>query len=159
VTRSDSAGIQVPRGIEVLVKKAAVDPEFKALLLAKRAEAANSIGLALEPSEVAILMSIQADQLQAMISKTKVNPKHRGTFLGSCAGQMLIAVGAVVALGVGAALFPATAGISPERMRKIREARAKQEKEAGTQGAKASTQDAAGKETQKARSDHDAKQQ
>ncbi len=144
-----------PYGIEILLKKAAVDPEFRELLLEKRSEAAKEIQLTLAPSEVAILTSIQDDQLRAIISKTKVLPKHRSTFLGSCAGQMLVAVGTVVALGV--ILLPPTAGISPEHQRKIKEARAKQEKEAGTQGAKASTKDAPGKETQKERPEHDAK--
>ena len=37
----------VPRGIEVLLKKASVDPAFRELLLSRRAEAANAIGLIL----------------------------------------------------------------------------------------------------------------
>ena len=40
----------IPRGIEVLVKKAAVDPQFRRLLLEKRGEAAKEIGLALDPA-------------------------------------------------------------------------------------------------------------
>ena len=37
----------IPRGIEVLVKKAAVDPAFRTLLLERRGQAAEAIGLVL----------------------------------------------------------------------------------------------------------------
>ena len=52
---------QIPQGIEVLVKKAAVDAEFKRLLLAERAEAAERIGLELQPAETAMLDAVPAD--------------------------------------------------------------------------------------------------
>ena len=45
----------IPRGIEILVKKAAVDLEFKQVLLAKRADAAAEIGLELDPAEAMML--------------------------------------------------------------------------------------------------------
>jgi len=45
----------IPRGIEILVKKAAVDPDFKRALLSKRADSADEIGLRLEPAEVLML--------------------------------------------------------------------------------------------------------
>jgi len=43
----------IPRGIEVLIKKAAVDPEFRSLLIEKRDAAAREIGLALDPASSA----------------------------------------------------------------------------------------------------------
>jgi len=50
----------IPRGVEVLVKKAAVDPAFKKLLLEKRAGAAEAIALKLEPAEAAMLAALGA---------------------------------------------------------------------------------------------------
>ncbi|HUU55801.1 MAG TPA: hypothetical protein VMW93_00540, partial [bacterium] len=41
----------IPRGLEVLIKKAAVDPAFKDILFEKRAGAADAIGLKLTPAE------------------------------------------------------------------------------------------------------------
>ena len=41
----------IPRGIEVLVKKASVDPAFKSLLMSVRSKAADEIGLALDAAE------------------------------------------------------------------------------------------------------------
>jgi hypothetical protein len=86
----------VPRGIEVLVKKAAVDPAFRELLLARRAEAASEIGLALEPAEAAMLDAIPAAQLEAIIARTTVDPMSRAVFLGQAAAAMLGVIGAAV---------------------------------------------------------------
>ena len=72
----------VPRGIEVLLKKASVDLAFKELLLSRRAEAAQAIGLTLTASEVVMLQSVAADQLEGLIRKTKVPKEHRRVFLG-----------------------------------------------------------------------------
>jgi len=83
----------IPRGIEVLVKKAAVDSIFKDILLEKRAEAAESIGLRLDPTEVAMLTSIPAAQLSAIIAGTKVSPGIRTAFMGYAAAVMLAALG------------------------------------------------------------------
>lgn len=84
----------IPRGIEVLVKKAAVDPAFRRLLLAKRAEAAKTIGLDLSPSEAAMLAAIPGAQLEAIISNTKVDPKLRPILMGAAAAVMLVVLGA-----------------------------------------------------------------
>jgi hypothetical protein len=100
----------IPRGIEVLVKKASVDPEFRSVLLEKRAEAAEEIELELTDSEAAMLASIPRAQLEAIIAKTKVGPESRRLFLGKAAGIML------AALGVSAAgCKPRTKGIEPDR--------------------------------------------
>jgi hypothetical protein len=87
-------GRELPRGIEVLVKKAAVDAAFKALLLEKRAEAAKVIALDLDPAEAAILNAISASQLEATIASTKVDDKVRPAFLGRVAAVMIAALGA-----------------------------------------------------------------
>ncbi len=83
----------ISRGIEVLVKKAAVDPAFKKMLLEKRAEAAETIVLKLEPAEAAMLRAVPAKQLEATVANTKVNPSLRPAFLGYAAAVMLAALG------------------------------------------------------------------
>jgi hypothetical protein len=90
----------IPRGIEVLVKKAAVDPEFKAILLDRRAAAADEIGLELEPAEAAMLAAAPREQLEAIIASTHVPEEHRRAFLGKAAAAMLIAVGATAAISM-----------------------------------------------------------
>jgi acyl carrier protein len=80
---------QVPRGIEVLVKKASVDPAFKAILLERRAAAADEIGLQLELAEAAILAAIPREQLETIIANTNVPQSHRRAFLGQAAAVML----------------------------------------------------------------------
>jgi hypothetical protein len=90
----------IPRGMEVLVKKAAVDPEFRALLLAQRDQAAQSIGLTLEPAEAMMLRGVPAAQLQKIIAETVVPEEHRRTFLSYTGVAML----AILVGTVGAAL-------------------------------------------------------
>lgn len=85
----------IPRGIEVLVKKAAVDAAFRSRLLAARAAAAADIGLVLAPSEAALLAAVPEAQLAAMISGTRVPERHYAAFLGSAAAVMLAALGLV----------------------------------------------------------------
>ena len=87
----------IPRGLEVLVKKAAVDAEFKVLLLARRAAAAQVIGLTLEPAEAMMLAVAPAEQLEAIIGRTSVPLEHRRAFLGQAATAMLAALGIVAA--------------------------------------------------------------
>jgi hypothetical protein len=89
---------QVPRGIEVLVKKASVDPAFKAILLERRAAAADEIGLQLQPAEAAMLAAIPREQLETIIANTNVPEEHRRVFFGRVAAAMLAAVGAAAAL-------------------------------------------------------------
>jgi hypothetical protein len=79
----------IPRGIEVLVKKAAVDPAFKAILLDRRAQAADEIGLQLEPAEAMMLAAAPREQLEAVIANTRVPEEHRRVFLGKVAAAML----------------------------------------------------------------------
>jgi outer membrane biosynthesis protein TonB len=83
----------VPRGIEVVVKKAAIDPEFKALLLAGRSSAAAEIGLELSEAEAAMLDGVPEVQLEAIIANTTVSPKMRPAFTGRVAAVMLAALG------------------------------------------------------------------
>ena len=80
----------MPRGIEVLVKKASVDVKFRKLLLAKRAEAAKEINLELYEAEAAMLASIPQEQLEKIIDNTYVPPDQKKVFLSSV-GRIMIA--------------------------------------------------------------------
>ncbi len=82
----------IPRGIEILVKKASVDAEFKGTLLAERSYSAYRIGLQLNPAETAMLDAIPEAQLEAIIAGTKVTPKARAAFTGYAATAMLAAL-------------------------------------------------------------------
>ena len=90
---------EVPRGVEVLLKKAAVDLEFRKLLLEQRAEAARTIDLELTEAERQMLAHIPADQLETIIRNTKVKPEHRAVFLGSVGKLMVAAVIGVAIVG------------------------------------------------------------
>jgi hypothetical protein len=103
----------IPRGIEVLVKKASVDPAFKALLLEKRAAAADEIALKLEPTEVLMLNAVPRDQLETIIANTKVSEISRAAFLGRAATVMLAALGASA---LGCSEPPKPGGIAPDRI-------------------------------------------
>ena len=104
---------EIPRGIEVLVKKASVDAEFRALLLERRSRAAADIGLTLEPAEAMMLDAVPAGQLEAIIAHTEVSPQRRRAFLGRAAAVMLAALGAAVAPGCDE-VVPAPKGIRPD---------------------------------------------
>jgi len=82
----------IPRGIEVLIKKASLDPAFCRLLLEHRAAAAHEIELELTPSEAAILDAVPEAQLRAMIDRTTVPDAQRRAFLGTLGATMLAAV-------------------------------------------------------------------
>ncbi len=104
---------EIPRGVEVLVKKAAVDPAFKKMLLEKRAGAAEAISLKLEPAEAAMLEAVPEAQLKAIVANTKVSPRLRPAFLGYAAAAMLAALGAAYAEDVDEWEMRTT-GIDPE---------------------------------------------
>jgi len=104
----------VPRGVEVLVKKAAVDPSFKQLLLEKRSAAAEAIALTLEPAEAAMLEAVPAGQLRAIISRTKVSPSLRPAFLGAVAAAMLAALAAAGCKHTDPSDSPVDRGIDPD---------------------------------------------
>ncbi|MHC4249683.1 MAG: hypothetical protein ACYS9X_11210 [Planctomycetota bacterium] len=108
----------IPRGIEVLVKKAAVDAGFRALLLETRAEAAKEIALDLDLAEAAMLGAIPAAQLDAIIAATKVDEKARPALLGKAAAVMIAALGVG---GTGCYISsPPTLGIAPDRPQSAR---------------------------------------
>jgi hypothetical protein len=99
-------------GIEVLLRKASVDPEFRELLLAERAAAAGEIDLDLTPAEESILATVPEADLVRMIEKIEVPEAHRAVFLGKTAAVMLaIVVGTGLVATCGSY---ATTGIRPK---------------------------------------------
>jgi hypothetical protein len=86
---------RIPRGVEVLIKKAAVDAAFKKLLLEKRAGAAEAIGLKLTAAEEAMLAAVPLPQLEGIIVHTKIKRGQGQVFLGYAAGAVAAAAGAV----------------------------------------------------------------
>ena len=103
----------IPRGIEILLKKAAVDPAFQELLL-RRAGAAESIGLVLEPAEAMMLAAAPAEQLATVIARTTVPLEHRRVFLGHAAAAML----ATLALMTSSCGPPPVGGSRPPELPK-----------------------------------------
>lgn len=104
----------IPRGIEVLLKKAAVDPAFRELLLADRVAAAEQIGLVLESAEAAMLAVAPREHLEAIIARTSVPQEQRRAFLGQAAAAMLAAMG-VITSGCEEKHLP-TKGVRPDRL-------------------------------------------
>jgi hypothetical protein len=85
--------VPVPRGIEVLVKKASVDAGFRELFLKQRGKAAATIQLELDPAENAMLSAIPQEQLAQIVDQTTVPMELRSAFLGRVALVMLAALG------------------------------------------------------------------
>ena len=91
----------IPRGIEILLRKASVDPAFKELLLRERGGAAEAIGLKLEPGEAMMLSAAPAAQLEAVIARTSVPQEHRRAFLGQAAARHAGGTGKMTAMTCG----------------------------------------------------------
>ena len=95
----------VPRGIEVLLKKAAIDPQFRELLLNDPKAAAKSIELELTSIEHMMLKIMPADQLAAIIDHTEVPQQQRRVYLGKSAAIMLAVLGGAAATYMGVKLW------------------------------------------------------
>ena len=111
----------VPIGIEILMKKAAIDSAFRERLLSERSAAADGIDLILEPSEKSIIDTIPEKQLESMIRKSFVKDEHYAVFSGKKAALMIAALTtAAVIIGLPQ-VYRAQAGIRPEDRRQIRQ--------------------------------------
>ena len=84
--------LNIPVGIEILLKKASVDENFQEILLAKKGTAADEISLELSKTEKDILNVIPANQLKLMIKQVKVADAEKPVFLGKVAAAMLAAI-------------------------------------------------------------------
>jgi hypothetical protein len=108
----------IPRGIEILLKKAAIDESFRKILLSNRLNAADAIGLTLQPVETTMLKAIPGAVLEQMVVATKVQPKIRHAFMGYTAAVMLAALTAA-SDGIGQDLAQAGYGIQPDTVQGI----------------------------------------
>lgn len=79
----------IPLKIEVLFKKAAVDPEFFEILVHQREKAAEMIELHLTPVELEIVRTCPKELLIQTIRLAKVSMKKRPVFLGNNGPKML----------------------------------------------------------------------
>ena len=78
-----------PRGIEILLKKAKVDPEFRDFLLQDPVAAAQGIGLDISDNEKRILENTPRDTIGKMVETTFVPKQHVSTFLNAKTAAML----------------------------------------------------------------------
>lgn len=79
----------IPRGLELVVKKAAVDTGFREELLLKREKLIDELGIPLDPSEKTMLACVPLDHLEKMIAATTVPPAQRKTLAGASAAAMI----------------------------------------------------------------------
>jgi hypothetical protein len=110
-----------PRGVEVLIKKSSVDPEFRKFFLTERAAAAQRLGLTLAPSEADLLRVVPEEQLAHMIGAAAVPDHLVGVFLGRSGAEMLktlepmrVRPEDLVCTGIQPD-YPVTLGITPDR--------------------------------------------
>jgi hypothetical protein len=104
----------IPRGIEVLIKKASVDEAFRKILLVDRERAADKLGLFLTAAEETMLRVISESMLDKMIKTTKVHPNIRPAFMGYAAAVMLAALTASVEVKAEKFFDSRSGGISPD---------------------------------------------
>jgi hypothetical protein len=90
--------IGYPRGIEILLKKAKVDLEFRKLFLLDPVGAARSIELALNESEKKILLNTPGEVIEQMVENTFVPKQHVSTFMSARTAAMLSLVIAATVL-------------------------------------------------------------
>jgi hypothetical protein len=95
---------EIPRGVEILLKVAAIDPTFRQRLIHMRGQAAKTLGFKLTFSEAMILEAVPEKQLQTMIDAMHVSDEERG---------VLVAVAPQSKLPSDSPLL-ATLGIRPE---------------------------------------------
>lgn len=93
-------------GIEVLLKKAAVDSDFARVLLDSPEKAAHLISLELRESERSILQNTPGSTLRSMIRNTRVMRQERAAFRTMRAALMIAAVVAASSLGSACESMP-----------------------------------------------------
>ena len=103
-------GSSFPRGIELLLKKAKADEEFRHLLLDDPVAAAAEIELELSETESAILSSMPARNLEAAINHVRVPTEHAHLFRTA---RTATALAIALTLTVGVPTF-AEAGMEAE---------------------------------------------
>ena len=80
-------GAKIPRGVELVLKMAAIDPTFRARLIHMRGTASKTIGFKLTFSEAMILEAAPEEQLLAMIDAMPVSDEEREALLSAAPGS------------------------------------------------------------------------
>lgn len=88
-SKSHQNPVGYPRGIEILLKKAKVDLEFRRLFMLDPVEAARSIELELKDSEKKILLNTPGEVIEKMVESSFVPKHHISTFMSARAAAML----------------------------------------------------------------------
>lgn len=79
----------IPRGLELLIKRAAIDEAFKNELLQKRDKLVDEMHIPLDPSEKAMLSCVPVEHLEKMIMATVVPPSQRKVIAAGSAAAMI----------------------------------------------------------------------
>ncbi|NLI77440.1 MAG: hypothetical protein GX442_13490 [Candidatus Riflebacteria bacterium] len=87
-----TTGSAIPRGMEAMMMKAAVDAAFLGQLLERRSALADELGIALDPAERFMLDRVPAGQLREMARRTPVTEAQRGVLHGGPAAAALLAL-------------------------------------------------------------------
>jgi hypothetical protein len=74
-------GAEIPRGVEILLKMAAIDPIFRKRLIHMRGQASQDLGFKLAFSEAMILEAVPEKQLQSMIDAMRISDEEREVLL------------------------------------------------------------------------------
>lgn len=79
----------IPRGLELLIKRASIDSEFKSALVQKRSELLKELGITLDETEKNILECVPIDHLTRMIEATEVPPSQRKAISSGSVAAMI----------------------------------------------------------------------
>lgn len=90
---------EVPVGFEMLLYRAAEDPDFAEALVADRERAAAAWGVPLRPSERATLSAVSDDMLRAMIQRLRPGHAQRRGFMGNVAAAVASLAAGTAAVG------------------------------------------------------------
>ncbi|PKL47611.1 MAG: hypothetical protein CVV42_12835 [Candidatus Riflebacteria bacterium HGW-Riflebacteria-2] len=108
----------IPRGLEILVKRAAIDATFKSALLEKREKIADELQIPLDASEKAMLACIPGEQLEKMIKATEVPPaQHKLLARGTAAAMLALLAQLTFAPVPGRAEAPPKINLRPATSR------------------------------------------
>lgn len=106
------------RNLEVILKKAAVDAEFREKLLKERSGALSGHDLQLDSHEKAMLDGMPEEQLRQMISVTPVTTTERSLLGKAALTATVVAAATAIAIGVAfkqpPPMPPAPTGILPD---------------------------------------------
>ena len=108
----------IPRGLEILVKRAAIDTSFRAELLKRREKIAEELKIPLDASEIAMLACIPSEHLEKMIQATEVPPaQHKLLAKGTAAAMLALLAQLTFAPVPGRAEAPPKINLRPSTSR------------------------------------------